>query len=103
MSLTLLLGIGVFITIVFHFIGAYAGAKRLVWVAIILLWAAAISFVNHEVKPQAYEDIKMMKGKYTQTDKLIEDAMPTVSLYELIQIKNSYLKNKHAQETQKAP
>ena len=98
MSLTLLLGIGIFITVVFHFIGVYAGAKKLVWIAIVLLWAAAISFATNEVKPKAYDEIKAMQGKFEETDKLIEEAMPTVSLYELVTIKNSYIKNKKAKE-----
>jgi hypothetical protein len=32
-----------------------------------------------------------MQGKYADTDKLINAAMPKVSLYELITIKQSYL------------
>ena len=98
MSLTLLIGIGIFITIIFHFIGVYAGAKKLVWIAIVLLWAAAISFATNEVKPKAYEEIKAMRGEFKETDKLIEEAMPTISLYELVAIKNSYIKNKKAKE-----
>jgi len=100
MSLTLLLGIGVFITVVFHFIGVYADAKRIVWIAILLLWAAAISFATNEVKPKAYDEIKAMQGKFAETDKLINEAMPSISLYELVKIKNSYLKNKQAHKEQ---
>jgi len=98
MSLTLLLGIGIFITVVFHFIGAYAGAKKIVWVAIILIWAGVISIATNEIKPKGYDEIKKMQGKYADTDRLIDEAMPEVSLYELIEIKSSYLKNKK-QET----
>jgi len=94
MSLTLLLGIGIVITIIFHFIGVYAGAKKIVWVAIVLIWAGAISIATNEVKPKAYDEIKKMQGKYEETDKLIEEAMPEVSLYELVKIKSSYLKHK---------
>jgi len=94
MSLTLLLGIGIVITIIFHFIGVYAGAKKIVWIAIVLIWAGAISIATNEVKPKAYDEIKKMQGKYEDTDKLIEEAMPEVSLYELIKIKSSYLKHK---------
>ncbi len=93
MSLTLLLSIGIIITMLFHFIGVYAGAKKTVWIAIILIWAGVISIATSEVKPKAYDEIKEMKGHYKDTDKLIEDAMPKVSLYELITIKNSYLKH----------
>jgi hypothetical protein len=93
MSLTLLLGIGVVITVIFHFIGVYAGAKKIVWVAIVLIWAGAISIATNEVKPKAYDEIKKMQGKYPQTDQLIKEAMPEVSLYELVKIKSSYLEN----------
>ena len=91
MSLTLLLSIGIIITVIFHFIGVYAGAKKIVWVAIVLIWAGVISIATNEVKPKAYDEIKMMKGKYQDTDELIKEAMPKVSLYELIKIKSSYL------------
>jgi len=91
MSLTLLLGIGVAITIIFHFIGVYVEAKKIVWTAIVLIWAAVISVATSEVKPKAYDEIKAMQGKYEDTDKLIKESMPEVSLYELIKIKNSYL------------
>jgi hypothetical protein len=96
MSLTLLLTIGIIITIIFHFIGVYAGAKKIVWVAIILIWAGAISIATNEVKPKAYDEIKMMKGKYPDTDKLIDEAMPKVSLYELVKIKSSYLAHENS-------
>ncbi|MEN4052199.1 MULTISPECIES: hypothetical protein [Sulfurimonas] len=95
MSLALLLGIGIVITVIFHFIGVYAGAKKIVWTAIILIWAGVISVATSEVKPKAYDEIKKMQGKYEETDKLIEEAMPEVSLYELIKIKNSYLEHKN--------
>ncbi len=93
MSLTLLLSIGVVLTIIFHFIGVYAEAKRIVWIAIVLIWAAVISVATSEVKPKAYNEIKQMQGKYPATDKLINEAMPEVSVYEMIVIKNSYLKH----------
>jgi len=94
MSLTLLLGIGIIVTIIFHFIGKYAGATKFVWIALILIWAGVISIATNEIKPKGYDEIKKMKGKYPDTDKLIDEAMPEVSLYELIEIKNSYLENK---------
>jgi len=93
MSLTILLSVGIIITILFHFIGVYAGAKKIVWIAIILIWAGIISIATSEVKPKAYDEIKEMQGHYKDTDKLIADAMPKVSLYELITIKSSYLKH----------
>ncbi len=93
MSLTLLLSIGIIITVIFHFIGVYAGAKKIVWVAIILIWAGAISVATSEVKPKAYDEIKQMKGKYPQTDKIINESLPKVSVYEMILIKNSFLRH----------
>ena len=93
MSFVLLLTIGIVITIIFHFIGVYAGAKKTVWFAILLIWAAVISVATSEVKPKAYDEIKLMQGKYPDTDKLIKEAMPKVSVYEMIKIKNSYLKH----------
>ncbi|MEN4045521.1 MULTISPECIES: hypothetical protein [Sulfurimonas] len=93
MSLTFLLSIGIVLTIIFHFLGVYAGAKKIVWIAIILIWAAVISVATSEVKPKAYDDIKRMQGKYKDTDRLIDEAMPKVSVYEMILIKNSYLKH----------
>ncbi|WP_418640508.1 hypothetical protein [Sulfurimonas sp. ST-27] len=93
MSLTFLLSIGIVLTIIFHFLGVYAGAKKIVWIAIILIWAAVISVATSEVKPKAYDDIKRMQGKYKDTDQLIDEAMPKVSVYEMILIKNSYLKH----------
>ena len=93
MSLALLLSIGIVLTIIFHFLGVYAGAKKIVWIAIILIWAAVISVATSEVKPKAYDEIKEMQGKYSDTDKLIQEAMPKVSVYEMILIKNSYLKH----------
>jgi len=93
MSLTLLLSIGIIITVIFHFIGVYAGAKKIVWVAIILIWAGAFSVATSEVKPKAYDEIKQMKGKYPQTDKIINESLPKVSVYEMILIKNSFLRH----------
>jgi len=93
MSLTLLLGIGIILTIIFHFIGVYAEAKKIVWIAIVLIWAAVISVATSEVKPKAYDEIKKMQGQYTDTDKLIKESMPHISVYEMIVIKNSFLKH----------
>jgi surface polysaccharide O-acyltransferase-like enzyme len=93
MSLTIILTIGILVTIAFHFIGVYAGAKKIVWIAIVIIWAAIISVATSEVKPDAYNEIKQMQGKYKDTDKIIQAAMPKVSVYEMIIIKNSFLKH----------
>jgi len=97
MSLTILLALGIVITIIFHFIGVYAGAKKIVWIAIVLIWAAVISVATSNVKPKAYDEIKQMQGKYPDTDKLIKEAMPNISVYEMIVIKKSYLKHEPEQ------
>ncbi|MBA1433227.1 MAG: hypothetical protein FAF04_06480 [Epsilonproteobacteria bacterium] len=91
---TILLSIGILLTIVFHFIGVYTKSVKMVWIALILIWAGVISVATNEVKPKAYDEIKKMQGQYADTDKLIEEAMPKVSLFELLEIKNSYLKHK---------
>ena len=39
-----------------------------------------------------------MKGRFSDTDKLIEEALPEVSLYEMIVIKKSFNTNKLANE-----
>ncbi len=98
MSLTLILSVGVILSIIFHFIGVYAGAKKSVWFVIALLWAAGFSIAHSEVKPKGYEYIKSIKGKYPDTDKLIEESLPEISLYEMILIKKSILEHKKAKD-----
>ncbi|MDQ1263694.1 MAG: hypothetical protein QG559_695 [Campylobacterota bacterium] len=93
MSLTVLLSVAFALSLIFHFIGVYAGAKKVVWIALALIWAGAISIATSEVKPKGYKDIEKMKGQFADTDKLIEEAMPEVSVYEMVVIKNSYSKN----------
>lgn len=93
MSLTIILVVGVILSIAFHFIGVYAKAKKTVWVVIALMWAGSISIATNEIKPKGYEDIKNMQGKYTDTDELIKQAGEEISIYEMIIIKNSYVKN----------
>ena len=68
-------------------------AKKTVWLVIVLVWAGVISIATSEVKPKAYEDLKKMQGKYTDTDRLIEKSMPEISVYEMVLIKSSFLKN----------
>lgn len=95
MSLTIILTVAILLSIAFHFIGVYAGAKKTVWLMIVLFWAAGINLAMSEIKPKGYEDIENMKGQYSDTDKLIEDAMPEVSIYEMVAIKKSYNLNKN--------
>jgi len=89
---TLLIGASV-ISLGFHFVGVRANSKKTVWVMLVFMWAASIGTAMHEIKPNGYEDIKKMQGKFTDTDKLIEEAMPEVSLYEMILIKKNYQLN----------
>ena len=91
MSLTVIIIIGIILSILMHFVGVYAGARNIVWVVIVLLWAAAISIATSEVKPKAYNDLKKIQGKYADTDKLIAEAQPEISVYEMIVIKKSFL------------
>ena len=93
MSLSIIIICAILLSIAFHFVGVYAGAKKTVWVMLILMWAAAISIATSEVKPKAYEDLKGMQGKYSDTDTLIKKSMPKVSVYEMILIKKSFLNN----------
>ncbi len=90
MSLTIILIIAVVLSIGFHFIGVYAQAKKTVWLMIVLMWAGAINIAMSEIKPKGYADIDSMKGKYADTDKLIEESMPEISVYEIILIKSNF-------------
>ena len=90
MSLTILLFVAVLLTVGFHFIGVYAGAKKTVWFMLVLFWAGSINIAMSEIKPKGYEDIKKMSGNNTTTDKLIKEAGAHVSIYEMLGIKKSY-------------
>lgn len=90
MSLNIILLIGVILSVGFHFIGVYADAKKTVWLMIVLMWAGSINIAMSEIKPKGYEDVETMKGKYSDTDKLIEESMPQISIYEIILIKSSF-------------
>jgi len=90
MSLTVILIIGVILSVAFHFIGIYANAKKTVWLMIVLMWAGSINIAMSEIKPKGYKDIESMKGKYADTDQLIEESMPQISIYEVILIKSSF-------------
>jgi len=91
MSLTIILIIAILLSIAFHFVGVYAGAKKTVWLMIVLMWAGSINIAMSEVKPKAYEDLKKIEGKYADTDQLIKDAGAEISIYEMILIKNSFV------------
>lgn len=90
MSLMIILLVAVLLSVGFHFIGVYADAKKTVWLMLVLMWAGTINIAMSEIKPKGYEDIAKMKGQFRDTDKLIEEAMPEVSVYEMLGIKKSY-------------
>lgn len=90
MSLSIILTVGIILSIAFHFVGVYAEAKKTVWLMIVLMWAGSINIAMSEVKPSGYDDIKKMKGQFADTDELIEEAGDEVSVYEMLKIKKSY-------------
>ena len=93
MTTTLVLVVAVLLSIGFHFVGVYAGAKKIVWVMLVLMWAGTINIAMSEIKPSGYEEIEKMKGQFADTDKIIEEAGEEISVYEMIGIKKSYIIN----------
>jgi len=87
MSLTIILIIAIILTIIFHFIGVYAGAKKVVWIVLALFWAGSISIAMQEIKPQGYKDLEKLQGVDTELDQSIQDAMPKITVYEMLVIK----------------
>ena len=96
MTLTILLISALVISLGFHFVGVYTNSKKTVWVMLVFVWAMAFGTAMNEIKPSGYEEIEKMKGKFTQTDKLIEESLPEISFYEMIGIKKSYQEAKAA-------
>ncbi|MBU1657593.1 hypothetical protein KKG72_00895 [bacterium] len=90
MSLTIVLIIALILSLGFHFIGVYVNSKKIVWTMLAILWAGSINIALSEIKPKGYEDIQEIKGKYLETDKLIEESMPEISVYEMLRIKKSF-------------
>jgi len=93
MTISLVLIVAVLLSVGFHFIGVYAGAKKTVWVMIVLMWAGTINVAMSEIKPAGYEEIQKMKGQFADTDKIIEESGDEISVYEMIGIKKSYITN----------
>ena len=87
MNLTIILSVAIILTIIFHFIGVYANAKKFVWIALALIWAGSISIAMQEIKPKGYEDLEKIRGKNAKLDKVIDDAMPEITVYEMLIIK----------------
>jgi hypothetical protein len=95
MNLAVILTVAVALSVAFHFVGVYAGAKKIVWIMLVIAWAGSINIAMSEIKPKGYEDIQKMKGKYIDTDTLIQEAGETVSVYEMLGIKKSFMQHKH--------
>jgi hypothetical protein len=95
MNLTVILTVAVILSVAFHFVGVYAGAKKIVWIMLVIAWAGSINIAMSEIKPKGYEEIQKMKGKYIDTDTLIQEAGETVSVYEMLGIKKSFMQHKH--------
>lgn len=93
MTTSIVLIVAIMLSIGFHFIGVYAGAKKIVWIMIVLMWAGSINIAMSEIKPIGYEEIEKMKGQFADTDKVIEEAGEEISVYEMIGIKKSYIIN----------
>ncbi len=89
MSLTVILISGVVLSILFHFIGVYANAKKTVWVMLALVWAGSISIAMQEISPKGYAYIDKIRGQYEDTDRLIREAEPQISLYEMLAVRKS--------------
>ena len=98
MSLSIILIIAVLLSVAFHFVGVYTGAKKTVWLMLLIFWAGSFSLATGEIKPAGYKEIEKMKGAFSDTDKLIQEAMPEVSIYEMVVIKKSYNVNKSKNE-----
>ena len=93
MSLNIIIFAGVMLSIGFHFVGVYAGAKKIVWVMLVLMWAGSINIAMSEIKPAGYDEVKKMQGQFEDTDRLIEEAGEEITLYEMLSIKKSYIIN----------
>ena len=94
MNLTIILTVAVILTVIFHFIGVYARAQRVVWIMLAIMWAGSISIALQEISPKGYEDLEKIKGKDADLDKLIEESLPQISVYEMLVIKKAQLELK---------
>ena len=90
MSLSIILTIAIILSIGFHFIGVYTGAKKTIWVMLFIMWAGSFNIAMSEIKPSGYEKIKSIQGKFPDTDALIKEAGDEISVYEMVTIMQSY-------------
>ena len=93
MTTTIVIIIALLLSVGFHFIGVYVRAQKTIWVMIALMWAGSINIAMSEIKPSGYEEIEKMKGQFSDTDLVIQEAGEEISVYEMIGIKKSYIKN----------
>ena len=93
MSLTIIILIALILSVGFHYIGLYTGAKKTVWLMLFIMWAGSINIAMSEIKPSGYEKIKSVQGQFTDTDTLIEEAGDEISVYEMVVIMQSYQVN----------
>jgi len=93
MTTTIVIIIALALSVGFHFVGVYAGAKKIVWIVIALMWAGSINIAMSEIKQSGYEEIEKMKGQFSDTDQVIKEAGEEISVYEMIGIKKSYIQN----------
>jgi len=89
-SLTIILIIAIILSVGFHFIGVYTGAKKTIWLMLFIMWAGSINIAMSEIKPSGYEKIKSVQGKFANTDALIQEAGDKISVYEMVVIMQSY-------------
>jgi len=94
MNVYIVLSVAILLSVGFHFVGVKADAKKTVWLMLFLMWAGAINIAMSEIKPKGYKGIQEMKGQFADTDALIKEAMPHISVYEMTGIKQSFYKNK---------
>ena len=89
MSLTIVLIVAVILTAIFHFIGVYAKAQKIMWIMLVIMWAGSISIALQEISPKGYEDLEKIKGQDAALDQLIQESLPEISVYEMLVIKKS--------------
>ncbi len=90
----IILTVAVILTVIFHFIGVYVKAQRIMWIMLAIMWAGSISIALQEISPKGYEDLEKIKGKDADLDKLIEESLPQISVYEMLVIKKAQLELK---------
>lgn len=90
MSLSVILIIGIILSIGFHYIGVYVNAKKTIWLMLVIMWAGSINIAMSEIKPKGYDKIDKIKGQFADTDELIKEAGDEISVYEMVVIMESY-------------